>query len=358
MDSSRANASPIFHQRPTGQRWVSGLVKLLAPVAAWTVIFSLAVLSAAAEPSPPANSPEEPGHRTFLPLTDINTSTALAAQPGLQPSEIRTYVLNEGDDLTDLALELGRDVTDMACVTPSGTYPLSQLRPGQTIVVPAPIYACHIVQGGETLPKIAERYQVTPEAIVEIAWNDLPSLESPLVEGQRLLIYGGQRPDPALLRQNSALSLPSPEGDTAATGSEPVNWPYGDGQFIWPVSGSITQGYHLNHKAIDIGVDRGTPVLAADNGVVIKAGWSEIGYGWRVVIDHNIDFITLYAHLDNYFVEEGDTVEKGQVIGISGSTGHSTGPHVHFELRDFGYLVDPVPLLHEHETPSTSDTSE
>jgi murein DD-endopeptidase MepM/ murein hydrolase activator NlpD len=88
-----------------------------------------------------------------------------------------------------------------------------------------------------------------------------------------------------------------------------------------------------------------TFVAASDRGVVIRAGWNEQGYGNFVVIDHNIDYITLYAHLTEVLVKEGDIVAQGQIIGTIGSTGNSTGPHLHFEIRDFGRRINPLDLL-------------
>ena len=97
--------------------------------------------------------------------------------------------------------------------------------------------------------------------------------------------------------------------------------------------------------AVDLAAPRGTPVYAADTGRVVKAGWSEIGYGYRIIIDHGIDYVTLYAHLSEYYVQPGDIVQKGEIIGRVGSTGNSTGPHLHFEIRDYGYLIDPLLVL-------------
>ncbi|MEZ4634290.1 MAG: M23 family metallopeptidase [Caldilineaceae bacterium] len=79
--------------------------------------------------------------------------------------------------------------------------------------------------------------------------------------------------------------------------------------------------------------------------MVLRAGWSDAGYGQFIVIDHNIDYITLYAHLSDIYVVEGQVVAKGQLIGRVGSTGNSTGPHLHFEIRDFGARVDPLTIL-------------
>ncbi|MCB0064859.1 MAG: M23 family metallopeptidase, partial [Caldilineaceae bacterium] len=138
------------------------------------------------------------------------------------------------------------------------------------------------------------------------------------------------------------------ERATVATnqpGVVPENWPYGSGTFTWPLAGWLTQGYRYDHRAIDVAAPLGTAVTAADRGVVIRAGWNNQGYGNFVVIDHNIDYVTLYAHLSEIFVTEGEIVAQGDIIGKVGSTGNSTGPHLHFEIRDFGRLANPLELL-------------
>ena len=132
------------------------------------------------------------------------------------------------------------------------------------------------------------------------------------------------------------------------------NWVQGTGQLGWPVSGEITSpyGYRIHpiwgttiyHSGIDIGVDEGTPVHAADGGVVVWSGWMG-GYGYAVVIDHGNGLSTLYGHNSELAVDEGQSVAKGQVIAYAGSTGNSTGPHVHFEVRANGDPVDPMGYL-------------
>ena len=217
----------------------------------------------------------------------------------------------------------------MACVTPSGVFPLDQLRPGQTILVPGPRYLCYTVKDGDTLEQIAKAHQVTVNVLIETAWNDLRDPYEALAPGRRLLIFDGVRPERPPMRNPDA--QPS-ERPAEAKVEPPAEWlKYGDGHFVWPVEGAISQGYGRSHRAIDIAVPWGTPVLAADSGVVIKSGYSSVGYGGRVIIDHNIDYVTLYAHLSQAFVREGDVVRKGQVIGLIGSTGNSTGPHLHFD---------------------------
>lgn len=128
----------------------------------------------------------------------------------------------------------------------------------------------------------------------------------------------------------------------------------GSGAFIWPVNGVITSpfGYRTHpifgttiyHSGIDIGVDEGTPVHAADAGVVVEADWIS-GYGYAVIIDHGNGLSTLYGHNSSLAVSAGQSVSQGQVIAYAGSTGNSTGPHVHFEVRSNGDPVDPMGYL-------------
>lgn len=128
----------------------------------------------------------------------------------------------------------------------------------------------------------------------------------------------------------------------------------GTGRFIYPVAGPITSpfGYRTHpvlgttrfHSGLDFGVDYGTPIRAADNGVVIHADWYG-GYGNCVIIQHSNDLSTLYAHQSELLVKQGDTVMQGQAVGRVGSTGMSTGPHLHFEVRQGGTPVDPLGYL-------------
>ena len=118
------------------------------------------------------------------------------------------------------------------------------------------------------------------------------------------------------------------------------------GNFVWPASGGISQGYIPGiHRAIDISNRGGGPILAGDSGTVTAAGWDSSGYGNRITIDHGNGFVTLYAHMSALQVSVGQTVEKGAVIGQMGSTGRSTGTHLHFEIRSGGALLNPLSFL-------------
>ncbi len=128
----------------------------------------------------------------------------------------------------------------------------------------------------------------------------------------------------------------------------------GGGGMIWPISGPITSefGWRVHpitgtekfHSGIDIGGDYGEPVVAAASGVVTDACWIS-GYGNTVIIDHGGGISTLYGHNQGFAVSEGQTVSQGQVIAYCGSTGNSTGPHCHFEVRENGSVVSPYGYL-------------
>jgi murein DD-endopeptidase MepM/ murein hydrolase activator NlpD len=127
------------------------------------------------------------------------------------------------------------------------------------------------------------------------------------------------------------------------------------GMFSWPVNGTITSpfGWRTNpfgggpefHQGLDIAAPMGTTVTAAAGGTVIMAQWYG-GYGNYILIDHGAGFSTGYGHLSAMYVSVGQSVQRGQAIGAVGSTGQSTGPHLHFEVRIAGKPVDPAPRLH------------
>lgn len=123
----------------------------------------------------------------------------------------------------------------------------------------------------------------------------------------------------------------------------------GTGQFIQPYFGTITsrfgERWGRTHTGTDICGTTGDPIKAADTGIVITAEYQSNGYGNIIIIDHQNGVHTWYAHLDSIGVKAGDTVEKGAVIGALGNTGYSTGPHLHFEVRENGKPVDPGKYL-------------
>ena len=175
--------------------------------------------------------------------------------------------------------------------------------------------------------------------IVDYPFNEFLNDETfELVAGQWLMIPEGVKPEAVaqVAQQRASLALLTPDAGSVVA----------HGTFVWPAAGRITQGYSFYHKAIDIANRPGGPILAADAGIVTSSGWPDGGgYGNRVVIDHGNGFVTLYAHLSVVQVQIGQRVNRGDVLGQMGSTGRSTGIHLHFEIRQGGALINPLSLL-------------
>lgn len=188
----------------------------------------------------------------------------------------------------------------------------------------------HTVKAGETLASIARRYQVTPDKITGYAPNGIREGDS-LTSGQKLIVPDGIKPFEAHLVRTDA-------------GTVTVNALPEPGRFGWPCNGVITQYFGKWHLALDIANKEGTPIYAADSGTVTMAGWyGTMGNSVRIV--HANRYETLYGHMRTLLVKEGDHVTRGQQIGEMGSTGKSTGPHVHFILLYYGGAVNPVRYL-------------
>jgi murein DD-endopeptidase MepM/ murein hydrolase activator NlpD len=239
------------------------------------------------------------------------------------------YVVQAGDNVSKIAASFGlRPETVMWSNPELETWP-DYIVVGQELFILPLDGAYHEVKAGETLESIAKHYSVDPSVIVECELNDLTEPYQ-LQPGQRLVIPGGTRP-----------IVPR---YVTATAPPPANVPQATGNFMWPTSGYITQGYWSGHQAIDIGAPTGTPIYAADAGYVSAAGWME-GYGNCLIINHGNGFETLYAHMSEIRVVAGQGVHRGDLIGLVGSTGHSTGPHLHFEIRQGGVKRNPFGFL-------------
>ncbi len=120
--------------------------------------------------------------------------------------------------------------------------------------------------------------------------------------------------------------------------------------YIWPAQGNLTSGFGMRfnrpHNGVDIAAPIGTPIVAAASGVVVFAGWSNQGLGHQVTLRHSDGNLTVYGHNQRLLVTSGQTVERGQQIAEMGSTGYSTGPHLHFEIhRQGSKAVNPIAFL-------------
>lgn len=242
-----------------------------------------------------------------------------------------TYTVQPGDTVEAIAVTFTLSPTTIMWANPAIEDAPDLLRLGQEVIILPIDGVYHKVVEGDTLEAIAEKYEAESEAIASCQYNNLTSPHYSIDEGAWLIVPEGEKPY-------------VPKVVTSYAGSVPEG-ARGTGRFQWPVLGRITQGYWYGHRAIDIGAPTGSAILAADGGFVSFAGWTDVGYGYLVVIDHANGFVTYYAHQSKIYVYVGQPVERGQVIGAVGSTGWSTGPHLHFEVRYYGTQQNPRAYL-------------
>ncbi len=258
---------------------------------------------------------------------ESNLSTVVSQK---SRSEIENYQVKGGDTLDKIAKMFDVSVDTIKWANDLKT---DVIKPGQILKIPPVTGVVHKVVSGDTVYSIAKKYGVDAQNIVNYIWNDFADPETfALTPGQIIFVPGGViKPTPAPANYKFIASI-----QAGVRGSS---------NFIWPTSGVITQYYVWYHQALDIANPSAPPVIAADGGKVVYAGCINWGYGCHVIIDHGNGYQTLYAHFSRYDVEVGQYVSQGQQIGIMGSTGRSTGTHLHFEIRSGGQLLNPLSFL-------------
>jgi len=269
--------------------------------------------------------------------------------PSRPRTEIITYTVQTGDTIFGIAEMFGLKPETILW---GNYYTLTddphKLQPGVVLNIMPMDGTYHRWSAGEGLNGVAHGYDVTPDVIVNWPGNHIDPVtlgeySHPNIEPSTMLfVPGGHREfvtwsAPRISRNNPGVAKILGPGScgTIAVGA------VGTGAFIWPANNHTLSGYEYspstNHFGIDIRGALGDPVYAADNGVVVYAGWNDWGYGNVVVIDHDGGWQTLYAHLSSFNVGCGYSVYQGDVIGAFGSTGNSSGPHLHFEMLNESY---------------------
>jgi len=263
--------------------------------------------------------------------TQWETSTLRSIKPR---ADLMEYTVKPGDTVSTIADKFGISVDTIRWVNDLET--VKTIKAGTTLKIP-PVTGIWIekVKHGETIYSLAKKYQVSAQGMVDWPFNSFANDEIfALAVGQSLMIPDGVMPKAVPVQPRYYAQAPA-AGEVTGTG-----------QFSWPTSGRITQDYRWYHKGIDIANKSGSTVSAADSGTVILVGWpSPWAYGNRVIVDHGNGYSTLYAHLSSYGVGAGQKVSRGQVIGRMGSTGRSTGIHLHFEIRKNGAALNPMNFL-------------
>lgn len=246
------------------------------------------------------------------------------------------YTVEEGDTISTIAEKFG--VSEETIKWQNELNSKGTIKVGQTLEILPVTGIMHKVKKGETVHSIAKKYDTSAQAIVDWPFNSFTNDETfELAIGQNLVVPDGVMPSASgTTTAPSRIRQITPNAGTVVA----------SGQFVWPTNGSLTQGFAWYHKGIDI-ANRASPnVLAADSGTVVVAGWPDgYGYGNRVIIDHGNGYKTLYAHLSSIYVVSGQTVARGAAVGRMGTTGRSTGIHLHFEVIKNGVHISPYSVL-------------
>ena len=273
--------------------------------------------------------------------------------PSRPRQEVARYIVNPGDTLFGIAGKFGIKPETILWSNQAvlGDNPHS-LRPDQELNILPVDGAYHRWSAGDGLNGVAKFFGVTPEAIINFPGNKLDPTRlgdwsNPNIEpGTWLVIPGGRREFVSWSAPVIPLDNPG-VGKVLGPGAceNVLGGAVGTGAFVWPADTHTLSGFdyepQANHPGIDISGKEGEAVYAADSGVVVYAGWNNWGYGNVIVINHANGWQTLYAHLSSYYVSCGQFIYQGNTIGAIGSTGNSTGAHLHFEMMYNGVRVNP-----------------
>jgi murein DD-endopeptidase MepM/ murein hydrolase activator NlpD len=246
-----------------------------------------------------------------------------------------TYTVQHGDTVSTIAQKFGISADTVRWANDLSN---DTINVGDSLQILPVTGISYKVQSGDTVYSIAKKLATDPQKIVDFPFNDFANPETfSLVTGQMLIVPDGVQP--------SAQPFIRPQVYIA---QGPSSTSFSASGFTWPVHGIITQFASWYHEALDLAAPYGTPIVAAKSGVVTEAntgGWN-YGYGNDVVIDNGGGYSSLYGHMEAVNVSPGQQVVGGStVIGWIGMTGRTTGPHVHFEVRQNGVTVNPLPYL-------------
>ncbi len=292
--------------------------------------------------------PDPFNQEIILPLAGIMRKTSFHTSIPSRPRlETIKYIVQSGDSVFGIAENFGLNPSTILW----GNYAVLKdtphsLRVGQELNILPTDGTYHQWQAGEGLNSVAKYYGVEPEAIINYPANDLEldtigDYANPNIPvGSWLIIPGGKREYIAwsvpvgMTRNNPAVAQILGVGSCGIVNGGAI----GNGTFIWPADNHYLSGLdyspETNHRGIDIAGSLGSPIYATDGGVIVYAGWNDYGYGNMIIIDHGNDWQSLYAHLSTINVICSQSVSQGDGIGAFGSTGNSTGSHLHFELMN------------------------
>lgn len=277
-------------------------------------------------------------------LSAITSSDGAASVAPRQ--DIELYVVQQGDTLSTIAQQFG--ITLNTLLWANNLRVTSTIGPGDELDILPVSGVTHDVKSGDTVAAIAQKYDADVDEIV--AFNRLASA-SDIVVNETLIIPGGEIQVVTPTRTStisSVISTPTTTVTTPTTSTTPTaitGSVTGTGTMIWPTDlRIITQYYGWSHTGIDIDCHYDNDNYAADDGIVQFVGWKG-GYGYTVEINHGNGLVTRYAHHASLYVTQGQSVTKGQAVGRCGTTGRSTGTHIHFEVIANGSFRNPLEYI-------------
>ena len=289
------------------------------------------------------------GTSSIVAISDPNTvarnPVPLTTIPERERLGVMTYTVQDGDTIFGIAVVFG---VSPETIVWSNREIINDapwlIQPGTELFILPVDGLYHTTLAGETPASIAESYEVDP-AVLYNEWNEIDE-GRPLREGQLLVIPGAQGEEVVWEAPPTYASPGSTGASYGVCSGVSVSGPGATGWFVLPTGNQRVSGWYFHdprnptHIGLDYGCRLGDPIYAADNGVVTIAGWNG-GYGILVEVNHGNGFVTRYAHFSELAVGCGTPVYQGQIVGYCGSTGWSTGPHLHYEVRFNGVPQDP-----------------
>lgn len=252
-------------------------------------------------------------------------------------SQIIEYTVLAGDTISSIAENFALSVNTI--LWENNLSARSLIKPGSKLRILPSDGVIHTVAKNENISSIAKKYSVDVGKIIE--GNDFDD-SSALKIGQKIFIPDGKKISERRVVVGASYSGTNISSSASSGSSADQKPAYTGGKLLWPTVGTrITQYYSWSHRGLDIANKTGTPLYAAEAGTVERSGWNN-GYGYNVVINHGGGLKTLYAHASKLHVAAGDKVERGDTIADMGSTGWSTGPHIHFEVIVNGAKQNPL----------------
>lgn len=316
--------------RPFAHSGVVGLVFL-------GITIGPAVVAQVREVQPASVMAEEGIGGAILGVSASSLAETVSTQISEKPrADIIQYQIQEGDTVSKISEKFG--VSEDTIYWENNITAKTRLKTAETLRILPVSGVKHTVSRGETVNNIADKYDISAQAIVDWPFNTFTNDETfALAVGQILIIPDGVKPDEIPVNPRQYLARQTPAAGSAAAA--------GSGNWVWPAQGRLTQYFVWYHPALDIANRDGPAVVAADSGKVILVSAGRVGYGNHIIVDHGNGFSTLYAHLSGFNVSQGQNVGKGTVLGSMGSTGRSTGTHLHFEIRLNGIAQNPLSYL-------------